>query len=123
MPLKVRSFVSFGRNAALLFLAFAVFSWGLQAKLELYKPISVQKPLIAKLSAEKHSAKILRALEQRDTTQAYSPVPVIALIVGLLWAVPVLQSVAQKANIGLSHPGKLYLHGIYSLNLPPPSLS
>jgi hypothetical protein len=40
-----------------------------------------------------------------------------------LLVVPVLQSVAQEAKIGLSHPGKLYLHGIYSLNLPPPSLS
>ncbi len=120
MLLKVRSFVSFGRNAALLFLAFAVFSWGLQAKLELYKPASVQKPLTAKLSTERHSLKVLRALEQRDTTQAYSPVPVLALIFGFLLAVPVPQSVAQETKIGFSHPGKLYSRGIYTLNLPPP---
>ena len=123
MLLKVRSLVSFGRNAALLFLAVAVFSWGLQAKLELYKPASVQKPLIAKLSTEKHSAKVLRALKQRDATQTYSPVPPLALIFSFLSAVPVLQSAAQEAKICLLHPGKLYLHGVYSLNLPPPSLS
>jgi len=123
MLLKVRSFVSFGRNVALLFLMLAVFSWGLQAKLELYKPASVQKPLIAKLSTEKHSSRVLRALEQRDTTPNHSPAPTLALIFSFLLVVPVLQSVAQEAKIGLSHPGKLYLHGIYSLNLPPPSLS
>jgi hypothetical protein len=37
MLLKDRSLVTFIRNVALLFLAFAVFSWGLRAKLELYK--------------------------------------------------------------------------------------
>lgn len=123
MLLKVRPFVSFGCNVALLFLMFAVFSWGLQAKLELYKPASVQKPLIAKLSTEKHSSRVLRALEQRDTTPNHSPAPTLALIFSFLLVVPVLQSVAQEAKIGLLHPGKLYLRGIYSLNLPPPSLS
>jgi len=36
MPLKVRVCLPFGIKAALLFLAIAVFSWGLQAKLALY---------------------------------------------------------------------------------------
>jgi hypothetical protein len=120
MLLKARSF---GRIAALLFLALAVFGWGLQAKLELYKPVSVQKTLTAKLLTEKHLAKVLKALEQPDPTQPHSPVPALAFIFSFLLAVPLLQSLAQEAEIGLSHPGKLYLHGVYSLNLPPPSLS
>jgi hypothetical protein len=122
MLLKERSLVAFSRNLALLFLAFAVFSWGLQAKLELYKAPAAQRLELAKLSTEKHSAKVLSALTQRDMKQSPSPIPTVALIFCFLLVVPVLQSVAQRATIGLSSPGKFYLHGVSSLNRPPPAL-
>jgi hypothetical protein len=107
---------------ALLFLAFAVFGWGLQAKLELYKPASVQKPFVAKLLTERHLTKIARAVEQRDVAQTHSPVPSLALVFSFLLAYAVLQLATQEDKMGPLHPGKPYLHGIYSLNLPPPSL-
>jgi hypothetical protein len=55
---------SFALKCALFFLASAVFSWGLQAKLSLYNaPQSPSVTTIAKLSTEKHSAQTMASLE------------------------------------------------------------
>src|SRR5271154_2670057 len=52
-------------KCALLFLACAVFSWGLQAKLSLYKtPQSPSTVTIAKLLTEKRSAQTMALLEK-----------------------------------------------------------
>jgi len=122
MLFKARSFVSFPCKIALLFFAFAVFSWGLQAKLELYKPPVKQKILIAKLSTEKRSAKVLQALERRDTTPEHSHKLVVALYLNDIWTDPTPWPAAEEAEIALSHPGRSDLRSIHSLQLPPPSL-
>ena len=122
MLLKTRSFVSFPCKIALLFFAFAVFSWGLQAKLELYKPPAKQKILIAKLSTEKRSTKVLQALERRDTVPEHTHKLVLALYLNDIWTDPLPWAAAQEAEIALSHPGGSDLRSIYSLQLPPPSL-
>jgi hypothetical protein len=52
-------------KCALLFLACAVFSWGLQAKLSLYKtPQSPSTVTVAKLLTERRSAKTMALLEK-----------------------------------------------------------
>ncbi len=61
-------------KCALLFLACAVFSWGLQAKLSLYKtPQSPSTVTVAKLLTERRSAQTMALLEKAlktDTAQA-----------------------------------------------------
>jgi hypothetical protein len=44
------------------------------------------------------------------------------LLFSLLLAVPVLESVAHRAEIALASPSRFYLCGAYSLNRPPPAL-
>jgi hypothetical protein len=52
-------------KCALLFLASAVFSWGLQAKLSLYKPPqSPSTVTVAKLLTEKRAAQTMASLEK-----------------------------------------------------------
>ncbi len=52
-------------KCALLFLASAVFSWGLQAKLSLYKtPQSPSNVTVAKLLTERRSAQTVASLEK-----------------------------------------------------------
>jgi len=123
MLLKARYFVSFPCKIALLFFAFAVFSWGLQAKLELYKPPAKQKILIAKLSTEKRSTKVLQALERQDKVPEYShKLLALALDLNGIWTDSIHWAAAQEAEVALSHPGRSDLRSLYSLQLPPPSL-
>jgi hypothetical protein len=117
-----RSLVASVRNIALLFLAFAVFSWGLQAKLELYKAPSSQRTELVKLSTEKHSAKVLKAFELKGMDRVPSPVETLAIVFLLLLAASLLESVVHKAEIALASPSRFYLRGTYSLNRPPPTL-
>ncbi|MDQ2842936.1 MAG: hypothetical protein M3Y72_18235 [Acidobacteriota bacterium] len=120
--MRERPFVAFTRNFALLFLAVAVFSWGLNAKLELYKPVSTQRAGLVKLSAEKHSAKVLKALEQQGAKQLPPTTLKPALVFSLLLAVLIRESLAHRAEIALSSPSRFYLQGFSSRNRPPPAL-
>ena len=55
----------YGFKCALLFLACAVFSWGLQAKLSLYKPTHAPSTVtVAKLLTERRSAQTMALLEK-----------------------------------------------------------
>jgi hypothetical protein len=73
----------FAFKCALLFLACAVISWGLQAKLSLYKtPQSPSNVTVAKLLTEKRSAQTVALLEKAlkpDT--APEPLNLIPLLV------------------------------------------
>jgi hypothetical protein len=121
MLLKVRSFVPLIRKLALLFLAFTVFSFGLQAKLSLYHPISTPNTSAAKISTERYSAQVLSALER--PVGVPSPWDEFDLTIRLNSIAPALDSVAQRAEIVLWHPGRFDLHGVFSLHRPPPFLS
>jgi len=60
-------------KCALLFLACAVFSWGLQAKLSLYKtPQSPSTVTVAKLLTERRSAQTMAMLDKALKTDAAS---------------------------------------------------
>jgi hypothetical protein len=121
MLLKVRSFVPLIRKLALLFLAFTVFSFGLQAKLSLYRPISTPNTSAAKISTERYSAQVLNALERPDGVSSCRYEFDLVFLVNNI--APSLDAVAQRAEIVLWHPGRFDLHGVFSLHRPPPFLS
>ena len=123
MLFKMRSSLSITCKVLLLVLAAAVFSWGLQSKLDLYKPPASQKVALAKLSTEQNSAKLERALTQRDASLGFAHRLTLVLHTLSPLPTPAPWQVVQQAKIVLSHPGRLDLHGIYLLRRPPPSLS
>lgn len=64
MPERSRLADGFGFRFALLFLAFSVFAWGLQAKLSLYKAAPFPSTAtVAKLSSENRSAQTIASLQ------------------------------------------------------------
>jgi hypothetical protein len=75
-------------KCALLFLASAVFSWGLQAKLSLYKPSqSPSSVTVAKLSTERRSAQTMALLEKAlrpDTAWELNLIPLLVLAQAIL---------------------------------------
>jgi len=121
MLLKVRSSVPLIRKLALLFLAFTVFSFGLQAKLSLYRPLSTPSTSVAKISTERYSAQVLHALEMPEVVP--SRWDNFDLVFRVNSVVPVLDSVTQWAEVILWHPRRFDLNGVYSLHRPPPFLS
>lgn len=121
MLLKVRSSVLLIRKLALLFLAVLVFSFGLQAKLSLYHPLSTPNISAAKISTEKYSAQVLRALERPEVVP--SRWDNFDLVLRVNSYVPAPDSVTQRAEVILWHPGRFDVHGVYSLHRPPPFLT
>jgi hypothetical protein len=75
-------------KCALLFLASAVFTWGLQAKLSLYKPPhSPSTVTVAKLLTERRSAQTMALLEKAikpDTRETLNLIPLLVLAQAIL---------------------------------------
>jgi hypothetical protein len=116
-----RSVVSLLRKCALLFLAFFVFGFGLQARLVQYWP-SPPNPTASKISTEKHSAQVLKALDKQDEPANSADGLAFALFLMGFQAAPTLQSASEQAAIRLSDPRRLDLNGVYSSHGPPPTL-
>src|SRR5208283_557062 len=81
--------VTYAFKCALLFLACAVFTWGLQAKLSLYKPQqSPSTVTVAKLLTERRSAQTMALLEKAlepDTAWPVSNlIPLLVLALAIL---------------------------------------
>jgi hypothetical protein len=77
-------------KSAFLFLACAVFSWGLQAKLSLYKtPQSPSTVIVAKLLTERRSAQTValleKALEPDTACKTFDLIPLLVLAQGILF--------------------------------------
>ncbi len=89
-------------KCALLVLACAVFSWGLQAKLSLYKtPQSPSTVTVAKLLTERRSAQTMALLEKAlkpDT--AWETLPLIPLLV-LAQAILILSFESYQVEMNL----------------------
>jgi hypothetical protein len=123
MPLNVRSLIPLIRKGAILFLAFAVFGLGLHARLEVYNSSSPFNPTSAKVSTERHPAKILNVLKERREVEGVAD----RLTFGLTWSSIFLEQncnpITQTVEIGLSSPTRYDLRGDYSLHRPPPSLT
>jgi hypothetical protein len=113
--------VSLLRKCALLFLAFFVFSFGLQARLSQYWP-SPPNPTASKISTEKHSTQALKALDKQDESANSTGGLAFALFSMGVQAAPTLQPVSEQAAIRLSDPRRLDLNGVYSSHGPPPTL-
>jgi len=119
-----RSVAPFALKCALLFLAFAVFGWGLHAKLSLYKaPQSPSTATVAKLSTEKHSAQTLASLEKHHSMHGVSR---ILKLVSLAASIRVSWSSSfrfHQVEVSLCKPCRCDLQGPDFMRHPPPALS
>jgi hypothetical protein len=118
MLTDARSVGAFFRRCAFVFLALSVFWFGLHARLEAYKS-TTSSLSDSKISTEKHSAEVLKALDKQDS----SADEVHALLIGFLLsgfhAEATQLPVSQVAKIELADPRRLDLSGVYSLHGPP----
>jgi hypothetical protein len=107
---------------ALLFLASAVFSWGLQAKLSLYKtPQFPSTVTVAKLLTEKRSAQTMALLEKAlkpDTDWERSDL--IPLLV-LAQAILILTFESYQAEITLCRSRRWNFQDPHLTQRPPPA--
>lgn len=114
----------FALKCALLFLAFAVFTWGLQAKLSLYK--TAQSPSaasVAKLSTEKHSAQTMASLERvSELTGAWEKVSLLSLTASL-HAISIPSIRFHQVELSLCRPCRCDLQGPDLMRRPPPALA
>jgi hypothetical protein len=105
-------------KCAFLFVALSVFWFGLHARLEAYKS-AASSISDSKMSTEKHSAKVLKALDKQDSPGD----EVDASIQGFcLWGFHSSVSplpLRELARIELADPRRLDLAGVYSLHGPP----
>ena len=109
-------------KCALLFLASAVFTWGLHAKLSLYKP--PQSPstfTVAKLLTERRSAQTMAVLEnalQPDT--AWETLNLIPLLV-LAQAILILAFEFYEVEMNLCSSRRSDLQDPHLTERPPPA--
>jgi hypothetical protein len=109
-------------KCALLFLASAVFSWGLQAKLSLYKsPQSPSTVTVAKLLTERRSAQTMAVLENAlkpDTARGtLNLIPLLVLAHAILFVTFRL----YQAEMNLGRSRRWDFHGPHLTQRPPPA--
>jgi hypothetical protein len=106
------------RKCAFLLLALSVFWFGLHARLEAYKP-AASNIADSKISTEKHSTEILKALDKQDSPADDLNALVLGFFLrGFHSAVSPLP-LGEIARIELADPRRLDLGGVYSLHGPP----
>jgi hypothetical protein len=110
-------------KCALLFLACAVFTWGLQAKLSLYKPPqSPSTVTVAKLLTEKRSAQTMALLEKvlkPDTaSEALNLIPLLVLAQASL----ILAFKFYQAEMNLCRSRKWDFQDPHLTQRPPPAV-
>jgi len=120
--LKRPQIATYAFKCALLFLASAVFTWGLHAKLSLYKP--PQSPstfTVAKLLTERRSAQTMAVLEnalQPDT--AWETLNLIPLLV-LAQAILILAFEFYEVEMNLCSSRRSDLQDPHLTERPPPA--
>jgi hypothetical protein len=109
-------------KCALLFLASAVFSWGLQAKLSLYK--TSQSPstvIVAKLLTERRSAQTIALLEKAlkpDTAwETLHRIPLLVLATAIL----IITSEFYQVEMNLCSSRRWGFHDPRLTQRPPPA--
>jgi hypothetical protein len=109
-------------KCALLFLASAVFTWGLQAKLSLYKPR--QSPSIvtvAKLLTERRSAQTRALLEKApERDRAWETLNLIPLLV-LAQAILTLTFKCYRVEMNFCRSRRRDFQGPHLTQRPPPA--
>jgi len=106
----------------LLFLACAVFSWGLQAKLSLYKtPQSPSTVTVAKLLTERRSAQTVALLEEALTPgTAWETVNLIPLLV-LAQVILFLTFKFYQVEMNFCRSRRWNFHDPHLTQRPPPA--
>ena len=109
-------------KCALLFLACAVFSWGLQAKLSLYKtPQSPSTITVAKLLTERRSAQTMALLEKALRPDAawerLNLIPLLALAQAIL----ILRFEFYQVETNLCRSRRWDFHDPHLTQRPPPA--
>jgi hypothetical protein len=109
-------------KCALLFLASAVFTWGLQAKLSLYKPPqSPSTVTVAKLLTEKRSAQTMALLEKAlKPNTAWETLNLTPLLV-LAPAILILTFEFYAVEMNLCRSRRWDFHGPHLTQRPPPA--
>ena len=107
---------------ALLFLASAIFNWGLQAKLSLYKPTqSPSNVTVAKLLTERRSAQTLALLEKAPKPNtAWETLNLIPLLV-LAQAILFLTFKFYEVEMNFCTSPRWNLHDPRLTQRPPPA--
>jgi hypothetical protein len=110
-------------KSALLFLACAVFSWGLHAKLSLYKtPQSQSTVIVAKLLTEKHSAQTVALLEKAlKLSTAWETLNLILPLV-LAQAIWFLTFKFYQVEMNFCRPRRWDFHDPHLTQRPPPAV-
>ena len=120
--LKRPQIATYAFKCALLFLASAVFTWGLHAKLSLYKPPqSPSTVTVAKLLTERRSAQTMALLEkalQPDT--AWETLNLIPLLV-LAQAILILAFEFYEVEMNLCSSRRSDLQDPHLTERPPPA--
>jgi hypothetical protein len=109
-------------KCALLFLACAVFSWGLQAKLSLYKtPQSPSTVTVAKLLTERRSAQTIDSLKR--AVQSDPDWETLNLIPPLVWtqAILILTFGFYRVEMNLCRSRRWNFQDPHLAQRPPPA--
>jgi hypothetical protein len=107
---------------ALLFLASAVFTWGLQAKLSLYKPPqSPSTVTVAKLLTEKRSAQTMALLEKALKPDAAWEMPNLIPLLVLAQAILILTFKYYQDEMKLCRSRRWNFHDPHLTQRPPPA--
>jgi len=109
-------------KCALLFLACAVFSWGLQAKLSLYKiPRPPSTVIVAKLLTERRSAQTMASLERAPTTDTASETLNLIPLLVLAQAIFILRFEFCQVELNLCRSRRWDFHDPHLTQRPPPA--
>ena len=114
--------VTYAFKCALLFLACAVFTWGLQAKLSLYKPQqSPSTVTVAKLLTERRSAQTMALLEKALEPDTAWPVSNLIPLLVLALAILVLTFEFCRVEMDLCRSRRWDFHDPHLTQRPPPA--
>ena len=114
---NVRSVGAF-RKCALLFLALSVFWFGLHARLEAYNR-AASNVSDSKISTEKHSAEVLKALDKQDSPANDLNALILGSFLRTFHSAVTPLSLVELARIELADLRRLDIGGVYSLHGPP----
>jgi len=109
-------------KCALLFLACAVFSWGLQAKLSLYKtPQSPSTVTVAKLLTERRSAQTIDSLKRAVQSDTAAETLNLILLLVLAQAILILIFELYQVEMNLCRARRWDFHDPHLAQRPPPA--
>lgn len=118
MLLNLRSVGALFCRGAFLFLALSLFWFGLHARLDAYKP-AASNVSDSKMSTERHSAEVLKALDHQDRSAGDVDRLLLGLFLRDVHSEVAALPLSELARIELADPRKLDCGSVYSLHGPP----